>query len=80
MTELLTVSDVARLISTRTGKPVSPRQISDLFYKRYLSDRACPIVGGRRLIRCDYVPHVLSALARYGTTATGDNALAGASP
>lgn len=66
MNNVLTVSEAARLISDRTGWSVSPRQITDLFYKRLLSDRTCPIVGGRRLIPHDYVPRVMSALARLG--------------
>ena len=40
----LSVSEAARRLGAR------PRDISDLFYKRRLSDHSCPIVGGRRLI------------------------------
>jgi len=52
----LTVSEVARLVGSR------PRAISDLFYKRELSDDACPIVGNRRLIPPDYVPVIVHVL------------------
>jgi len=40
----LSVSEAARRLGAR------PRDISDLFYRRRLSDESCPIVGGRRLI------------------------------
>src|SRR3954447_1438440 len=43
-----TVSDVARQHGVR------PRDISDLFYNRELSDKKCPVVGGRRLIPPEY--------------------------
>jgi hypothetical protein len=55
-----TVSEVARRLGVR------PREISDLFYQRRLSDESCPIVGGRRLIPPDYVPTIASALQARG--------------
>jgi hypothetical protein len=60
MPELFTVSDVARQLDA------SPRDISDLFYRRTLRDDLCPIVGGRRLIPPDYVEFIQAALRRAG--------------
>jgi hypothetical protein len=51
-----TVSDVARRLGVR------PRDISDLFYQRRLSDELCPVVGGRRLIPEHYVPTIAAAV------------------
>ena len=56
MPPYFTVSELAR----REG--VRPRDISDLFYRRLLSDAVCPVVGGRRLIPSHYVPVVVEAL------------------
>ncbi len=36
----VTVSEAARVLGRR------PREISDLFYQRVLSDERCPVVGG----------------------------------
>jgi hypothetical protein len=55
-----TVSDVARQLGVR------PRDISDLFYSRELSDKQCPIVGGRRLIPPEYVAVIVTALRKHG--------------
>jgi hypothetical protein len=54
--EQLTVSDVARQLGCR------PRDVSDLFYARLVSEERCPVVGGRRLIPADLVPAVAKAL------------------
>jgi hypothetical protein len=54
------VSEVARRLGVR------PRDISDLFYERRLSDDRCPVVGGRRLIPADYVPTIAKVLRREG--------------
>ena len=62
----LTVSDVARDISHRTGITVPPQVISNLFYKRYLDDSRCPVVGRFRLIPADYIPTIEAALHRLG--------------
>ncbi len=56
MTDCLSVSDAARHLGVR------PRDISDLFYQRRLSDEVCPVVGGRRLIPLDYLPVIQAAL------------------
>lgn len=66
MSALLTVSDVARQLSTKLGRVILPRHISQLYYDRELRDDLCPIVGGRRLIPADYVPQVEAALGRHG--------------
>jgi hypothetical protein len=59
-TELFSVSQVARRLGVR------PRDISDLFYIRKLSDQRAPLVGGRRLIPADYLGEVRAALERAG--------------
>ena len=57
----LTVSDVARRVHARR-----PKDISDLFYQRKLDDSRCPVIGGRRLIPEDYVPHIEATLRELG--------------
>lgn len=56
----LTVSQAARLLHA------SPRDISDLFYRRQLRDDLCPIMAGRRMISPDYVELIRLALVRNG--------------
>lgn len=56
----LTVSAVARQYG------VAPRQISDLFYRRKLSDFVCPVVDGRRMIPPEYVPTVERVMREVG--------------
>ena len=56
----LSVSEVARRLGAR------PKDISDLFYARHLSDAKCPVVGGRRLIPDTYVERIRNALSRAG--------------
>jgi hypothetical protein len=52
----LTVSEAARRLGVR------PRDISDLFYQRRLSDELCPVASGRRLIPLEYLPVIAAAL------------------
>jgi hypothetical protein len=52
----LTVSDVARRLGVR------PRDFSDLFYQRRLSDELCPVISGRRLIPPECLPAIEAAL------------------
>jgi hypothetical protein len=66
MYDPMTVSDVARALSDQLGVNVGPRDISDLFYKRFLHDDLCPIVGGRRLIPRSYLPEILDVLRARG--------------
>ena len=58
--KLLSVGDVARRLGVR------PAQITQLFYERKLRDDLCPIVGGRRLVRPEYVAVIAAALHRKG--------------
>jgi hypothetical protein len=60
MGKTLTVSEAARRLGAR------PRDITDLFYRRFLRDDLCPIVGDRRLIPEDYLPQITAALRRKG--------------
>lgn len=62
MSGYVTVSEAAREIGRKAGVVISPRTISDLFYKRLLRDDLCPIVGGRRLIPRDYLPDIEAVL------------------
>lgn len=64
--EQLSVSEAARRLGAR------PRDISDLFYRRQLSDERCPIVGGRRLIPENYVHRIAAALRRAGRPVAQD--------
>jgi hypothetical protein len=58
--EHITVSEAARQIGA------SPRDISDLFYKRALRDDLAPIISGRRMIPTTYVDTIRAALRRAG--------------
>jgi len=66
----LSVSEVARRLGAR------PRDISELFYRRQLSDERCPIVGGRRLIPESYLVVIGMALRRSGRPVGGPTAAA----
>ena len=66
MDNRLTVSEAARELSVRHGCIVSPKTLTDLFYRRDLDDIYCPIVGGRRLIPPDFLPVVERVLRRRG--------------
>jgi hypothetical protein len=57
---LLSVSDVARRIGA------TPRDISDLYYRRELRDDLCPIIAGRRLIPETYVAEIEAVLRHHG--------------
>ena len=58
--ETFTVSRLARRFD------VPPQKISDLFYRRKLSDSVCPVVDGRRQIPAEYVPTVERVLRENG--------------
>ena len=60
MTKQLSVSEVARRIGA------TPKDISDLFYRRELRDDLCPIVAGRRLIPESYIEMIVMVLRRHG--------------
>jgi hypothetical protein len=62
----LTISEVARRLSRQTGQTVSPQVISNLFYKRYLDDDRCPLVGRFRLIPEGYLPTIERVLRQRG--------------
>jgi hypothetical protein len=50
------VSEIARQLD------VPPQLISNLFYRRVLDDRLCPVVSGRRLIPSQYVRQIARQL------------------
>ncbi|MBD3291352.1 MAG: hypothetical protein GF393_00400 [Armatimonadia bacterium] len=56
----VSVSEAARRLDAR------PRDISDLLYRRQLSDDRCPLVGNRRLIPEDYLDVIAMVLRRTG--------------
>lgn len=58
--QYLSVSEAARRLGAR------PRDISELFYRRRLSDESCPIVGGRRLIPESRLSGIAMALRHAG--------------
>lgn len=62
MNRVFTVSDVARMLSEELGTEVRPRDISDLFYERKLSESLGPMVGGRRLIDSKNVVRIKETL------------------
>lgn len=62
----VSVSAVARQLSQETRVTIPPNLISTLFYKRYLDDTRCPVVGGHRLIPSDYIPVIKQALRDRG--------------
>ena len=66
MADLLTVSEVARILTAELGVPIRPRTISDIFYRRDLPDELAPVVGGRRLIPHDSLARIRTELERMG--------------
>jgi hypothetical protein len=58
--EHISVSEAARQIGA------TPRDISDLFYRRMLRDDLAPIVSGRRMIPREYLETIRDALRRAG--------------
>lgn len=72
MNDLLTVGTAARELSAVLGLDVSPRLLTELFYRGELSDRRCPVIGGRRVIPRDYMDTIVSVLRRSGRLAGGD--------
>lgn len=62
----MTVSELARRLSEKYGVQVSPRQISDLFYRRILDDALAPVVGRQRLISPADVPTIEAELKHRG--------------
>jgi hypothetical protein len=59
------ISGVARQLG------VPPPIISNLFYRRVLSDQSCPVVDGRRLIPADYIGEIERVLRERGLLANG---------
>jgi hypothetical protein len=66
MTDTMIVSEVARELTERFGVVVRPRDVTNLFYLRVLSDARCPILGGRRVIARDDLPAIVGALRERG--------------
>ena len=66
MGDFLNVSEAARAIEAELGVVVPPRVISDLLYQRRIPQ--CTLVGGRRLIPVDMLPHIRDVLLDRGLT------------
>ncbi len=62
-TEILFAADVAAEVSRRLGRPVTPREVTALFYHKKVPDELGPITGGRRVIRPEAVA-LITALLR----------------
>lgn len=67
---VLSVSQVARQIG------VSPRVISDAFYRRWLDDSVAPVMGRQRVIPAWYVATIERVLRERGVI-EADEAAAG---
>ena len=66
MSDHVTVGMAARIIERRTGNSVPPHLITNLFYKRYLDQQVCPLVGRFRLIPENYIPEIERVLRERG--------------
>lgn len=62
----LTIGTVARELEAKYGCAIPPRHISDLFYKRLLTEADAPIIAGRRMIPRDLVETIEIELRRAG--------------
>ena len=60
--EILFAADVAAEVSRRLGRPVTPREVTALFYSRKVPEELGPIVGGRRLIKPEAVEMISDLL------------------
>lgn len=60
MEKYFTASELARRYD------ILPRAISDLFYRRILDDKRCPIIKRVRQIPAGYLPEVEKALRAAG--------------
>jgi hypothetical protein len=68
----VTVSEAARKIGA------TPKDVSDLFYRRIIPDDAAPVIGGRRMIPLDLLWLVEAKLIAPGKLAKRREAAAGA--
>lgn len=59
-TSRLSISEAARQLGAK------PKDLSDLFYQRKLSDFTCPVFAGRRMIPPDYLGTIANELRRAG--------------
>jgi hypothetical protein len=60
--DFLFVSQAARELGSQLGAEVRPQDLSNLFYRRALRADLCPVVGGRRLIPCEYLATIKAFL------------------
>ena len=71
MPEFVFVTEAARELREKHGVAVRPHELTNLFYRRELSDDLCPIVGGRRLIPRGYLPQIADHLRNRSQTQGG---------
>ena len=62
----VTASQAARELTATLGREVRPGDITQLFYRRILSDAMAPVIQGRRAIHRDLLPVIANALRRKG--------------
>ena len=70
MSQYLTVTLAAGILSEQIGKMIPPTVLSDLLYKRVLDVRRCPLIGDRRMIPADYLPKIIEVLQRRGVVSS----------
>lgn len=69
--EILFAAEVAAEVSRRLGRPVTPREVTALFYHKKVPDELGPITGGRRLIRPEAVEIITALLKNMDTPQKG---------
>ncbi len=72
--DILFVADVAAEVSRRLGRPVTPREVTALFYARKVPEELGPIVGGRRVIKPEAVETIADLLRGVDPTPRGGTA------
>ena len=60
--EILFAAEVAAEVGRRLGRPVTPREVTGLFYAKKVPEELGPIVGGRRLIKPEAVEIIVNLL------------------
>lgn len=66
MSKTLTIGEVVRTLAARREVEIPPQLLSDLFYRRKLDARRCPVVGNTRRIPLDYLPAIEAVLEARG--------------
>lgn len=64
MPDLLTVGEVANLLSQRTERPITPKAVSDAIYRQTIPPDLVTTVADRKLLPADQLDQVLEILTR----------------